>query len=544
MRATLAVSGLLVACTRPPAAATHTLVFGGDVTLGRNVNTALHDPTLRARLFADVGPLLREADIAVVNAEGVISGGGRFYDKGESRPYTYRAHPSAMDVLAEAGIDILAAGNNHANDYGPWALREMMDRASTRGIQVVGAGGDATDARRPAYVSFDDLVVAFVGADLTYGEKHQATEALPGTFWLPGLDKKRREEVVNGLRPPLEEARQHADLVFLTPHWGDNWEAAPTPHIQALARDLIGLGYDGILGHSAHVLQGIGRIDNKPVLYDAGNLLSDYSPPAEHRASALFRLHLGPDGVTKVEAIPLTLRTNQVVPSSGKALAKQQADLIAKSAELDVVVTVDGDAVQTTLSPEGAWRRPERSPAPPPRTPPDAVREAPAHLWVDALPETATPTRAVWPGGLELVGYEILLDELRVPKSGQVTTLYWRTTEPQPSTRVLRAGAFRSSGAIRPMDHLPGDWLVPGDQWPVGALLRDQTLVRLTGKAEGTVTFTAGVVSRMYGKPIAPADSSLPTTKSGEVILGTAEYVKGSEGIWAHWPAPSEDGSQ
>jgi len=529
---------LAVGCSQGPAQATHTLVFGGDVTLGRNINSALYDPDARARIFESIADPMRDADITLVNAEGVIAGGGRFYDKGESRPYTYRAHPVAMELLADVGIDVLAAGNNHTNDYGPWALREMIDRAGQHDIQITGAGLNTADARRPIYVELDDMVVAFVGADLTYGQKHEATDSLPGTFWLPGLDKRKRTEVVEGLEPPLREARAHADLVFLTPHWGANWEASPTDHIQALARDIIGLGYDGILGHSAHVLQGIGQVDGKPVIYDAGNLLSDYNPPKKHAASALFRLHLSPHGVTAIDAIPLSLQTNRVIRTEGASLQQQKTELIHQSAPLGVVMTAEAQSVRAHFTPSVPIMRSSKSPPPPPRTTPESLRIADSRLWVDTLPPTATPTSVVWPGGLELIGYELLLNELRIPKSGQVTTLYWQTSEPQPASRIFRAGAIRDQGRIKPMDHIPGDWMIQADRWPTGAILRDQTLVRLTGEAAGTVQFTTAVLSTIFGRPILPLSSELSTTESGEVILGSATYTEDSNGIWEHWPRP------
>ncbi|MBT3222782.1 MAG: hypothetical protein HN348_27210, partial [Proteobacteria bacterium] len=135
----------------PEALEGHTAIFGGDVLLGRRFNMALYDEGPRNRILGSVAPMLRGADIAVVNAEGVIASGGAFSDKGESRPHMYRAHPHAMSVLVDAGVDLLTVGNNHSGDYGPLALREMLDRTLIADMDYAGAGQNLKDARRPAY---------------------------------------------------------------------------------------------------------------------------------------------------------------------------------------------------------------------------------------------------------------------------------------------------------------------------------------------------------------------------------------------------------
>ncbi|MDP6935147.1 MAG: CapA family protein, partial [Myxococcota bacterium] len=205
----------------------HNLTFGGDLILGRRVNIALLDDGLRGEMLEDLEPLLRNADLTLVNGEGVISGGGAFFDKGESRPYMYRAHPTAVDLLAELGVDIVTVGNNHSMDYGPDALSEMLDRIQLAGMDYTGGGRNLEDARRGALFQVEDTVVAVVGADLTYTRRFGARADRPGTLYFPGFDASKEDEVVQGLVQALEQAQQHAHLVFLTPHWGDNFEDQP-----------------------------------------------------------------------------------------------------------------------------------------------------------------------------------------------------------------------------------------------------------------------------------------------------------------------------
>ncbi len=515
----------------------HTLAFGGDVTLGRVLNEALYDPERRDQILGGVAETFRSADVALVNAEGVIAGGGRFYDKGESRPYTYRAHPLAMDVLADAGIDVLSVGNNHVNDYGPLALREMLDRTLIAGLDYVGGGLDAEDARRPVYRVVDDVVVAFVGADLTFTEPHAAGPDHAGTLWLPGMVPKRHDEVVETLTALLNEARRHADLVFLTVHWGLNWREAPSRPTRKLARRLIRAGYDGILGHSAHKVQGVELVRGKPVIYDAGNLVSDFRPPKRDRQSAVFVLSFTRAGVTSVSVEPATLLKSRTVLAEGDVAEATLARLARHSEALGTSVTRHEGRIEIACRPGKVVSR-GRDAAVPRRRAPSSPRLAPANLVLDELPASATPAAVRFAGGVELVGYEVLMEELRVPKAGNVVTLYLRASEPQSDDlRVLLEGERRTAPEAKPrfdrQHHVPGDWLLPGSQWPVGKIVRDQTLLRHVGEPEGTVELYVGLRNRDHVLEV--VDSDLPV-EGHRVRVATTRYVQGAPRLWARWP--------
>lgn len=516
----------------PPDLPSHTLAFGGDVTLGRNLNLFLHTGDTE-RMLGDL-PWLSAADITLVNAEGVIATGGRFYDKGESRPYTYRVHPKALDMLHEAGVDVLAVGNNHANDYGPSALTEMLDRVLAKGMTYTGGGYDAQDARRPAYVAVGDTVVAFVGADLTYGQPHEATGQLAGTLWLPGMQPKKQDRVVSVLTKVLAEARKHADVVLFTPHWGDNFETAPSEHTRRLARRLIDAGYDGILGHSSHLLQGIELIDGKPVIYDAGNLLSDYLPSAEHARTGVFVLTFTKAGVTGIVVHPAFQLAGRTGPVSERSREASLRTIIERSRALGTELVDAGTHVELVLDPGKMHPRPSQGP-PPRRRAPDAIREAAHPVFVDALPDSATKAEVVWENGVRLLGYEVLMDELRIPKAGNVVTLYMQSTKDLGAGVMIGLEADYEHGHVDSQDHMPGDWLIPSQDWPQDKILRDETLVRLTGKPEGKVTMS---ISLKRGHiDFAIEESSLPT-KGNRVIIAITPYTKEAERLWTRWPRP------
>jgi len=90
---------------------TLTIAFAGDVMLGRLVNEAIAvmGP---AYPWGDTLPLLREADLRIVNLECVISEKGRPWSK-TPKAFHFRADPTAIETLKIAGIDAVALANNH-----------------------------------------------------------------------------------------------------------------------------------------------------------------------------------------------------------------------------------------------------------------------------------------------------------------------------------------------------------------------------------------------------------------------------------------------
>lgn len=512
----------------------HTVVYGGDVTAARRINTALFEPGSAAKLFGDVEPKLKAADLAVVNLEGVVSQGGLFTDKSEPMPYMYRAHPRIVDVLVKAGVDIATVGNNHTADYGREAFVEMLDRLAKAGIDYTGGGVSLADARTPAYRVLGDTVVAVIGADMTAVESSLARPDAAGTFGF-ALEMKDSDvdAIARSLIEVLKEARRHAHVVLFTPHWGRNWKTKPSAPIRKLAEKLIRAGYDGILGHSAHLFHGMELIDGKPVLYDAGNLLLDYTGGDDSQRDILYELEVTRAGVKRVKAHALWLERNRSSLAKGKERDKILETLRKRSEDLGAEVAVENGAASLACRP-GKIEGPAGAPALPRRTSPPEVRNAPSHAVLDALPAEATPVDIRYEGGIRLIGYRLLVDELTAPWGAEVIALYF-TADEQPKksyfVHVEGRGTDRKTGEPKKAmaGHLPGDWVLPSTEWPPGKVIQDFTMMRLDLKAEGTVSFFAGLIDKDMLTPVS-TDRELD---GGKLLhLGDAEYKEGARGVF------------
>ncbi len=208
--------------------------------------------------FRRVADLLRDADIAFANLETPISDRGRWSG-------AFRTPSAFADGLGWAGIDVVSTANNHALDAEGEGLLETIDNLRRAGIGHVGTGHDLEDARRSVIVERDGIRVAFLGyAQLVNdGGSAFATETESGVVPLDPLL----------IREDIARARDQADLVVLSFHWGIENNQDVHPGMQAFAREIIDAGADVILGHHPHVPRGIEVYQGKPIVYSMGNFI-------------------------------------------------------------------------------------------------------------------------------------------------------------------------------------------------------------------------------------------------------------------------------
>jgi poly-gamma-glutamate synthesis protein (capsule biosynthesis protein) len=290
-----------------------TLAFGGDVMLARQVTRALGEKGPR-HVWGDVLPLLRGADLALVNLECCIAeSGAPFMPR---RVFYFRAAPVAVDALTAAGIDYVSLANNHAMDYEAPALLETIRRLDAAGIAHAGAGANRAAAARPALLEAGGMRVGVVSC-ADHFRAYGATEREPGTHLVRISTEKEHFAPV---RRALKAARAAgAGFVVFSVHWGPNMRQVPTEQFREYARAVIDAGADVFHGHSAHVFQGIEVHHGKPILYDTGDLLDDYRVDERKRndLQLLFLLKVKDGRVRRIELVPLKIAHKQVNVARG-----------------------------------------------------------------------------------------------------------------------------------------------------------------------------------------------------------------------------------
>ena len=291
-----------------------TIGFCGDVMLGRGVNEAIAARG-SAYPWGDLRPLLAEVDLFLVNLECAVTSNTRRWHDGRRKVFYFRADPSAVRTLEAGGVDFACLANNHANDFGTDGLIETLRVLDASGIAHAGAGSDLAEARAPAHLKARGVCVGVV-AFADHPKEWAARSDAPGIHFTP---VSIEPEDFSKVRKALAATREVADLVVFTIHWGPNMWAEPTAAFRVFARQVMAAGADVFWGHSAHVVQGIEFFEGRPILYDTGDFVDDYSVDDALRndLSALFLLRIGPSGDKRLELVPVKIADMQVNRARG-----------------------------------------------------------------------------------------------------------------------------------------------------------------------------------------------------------------------------------
>ena len=274
------------------------LVAVGDIMLDRSLGYALEQGNIDYP-FAALSSSLQEADLTIGNLESALG------DIGEpaAKRYQFRAPPEAAEALASAGFDILSLANNHALDFGPQVLLQAIGLLDDQGIATAGAGDNAQAAHMPAFEEVNGLKLAFlsyahVPVEATTGfdtATWTATEHSPGIAW---ADPEQ-------ITADVTAARAQSDLVVVLLHSGYEYVLAPSePQITA-ARAAIDAGANLVIGHHAHILQGVEYYGDGVIIYGTGNFAFEIDGDPQ---TALFHIWMDQQGVRQIEIQPAIIQ--------------------------------------------------------------------------------------------------------------------------------------------------------------------------------------------------------------------------------------------
>lgn len=270
----------------------------GDLMLDRSLGYYLAQDNLDYP-FAHVSDLLTAADITVGNLECALGNTGQ----SAAKSYTFRAPPQAAAALAQAGFDLVTLANNHAGDYGLDTLVQGIDLLHAAGVATIGAGENETAAYTPYIITSNGLTLAFLGyvnvpVEAVGGfdtARWTATATTPGLAW--GDPERIRRDVT--------AVAAQVDHVIVILHSGYEYVDNPSPPQIAAAHAAIDAGATLVIGHHAHILQGIEYYGSGVIVYGLGNFAFEINGPPE---TGILNVWLDEDGVRQIELLPAVIQ--------------------------------------------------------------------------------------------------------------------------------------------------------------------------------------------------------------------------------------------
>lgn len=215
--------------------------------------------------FKDIKQLYEGSDVIFCNPETPSAGSSY----GISGYPTFNAPTEFARDLNKVGCNMINLASNHMSDKGQEALNETISQWESLEsiLAVTGANRDIDEQNTVKYFEKNGLKVAFVAlADFSNAQP-------PFSFSINFYHDKEL------LRQLLGEAREQADVVVVSAHWGTEDSHVVNGSQRAVAQEMADLGVDVIIGTGPHVIQPVewlARADGGRTLvwFSIGNMLS------------------------------------------------------------------------------------------------------------------------------------------------------------------------------------------------------------------------------------------------------------------------------
>lgn len=219
--------------------------------------------------FANMADIFKAADLAVISQDTVLGG----IELGATSTETgiFNTAVELADGMADAGINVVLAANNHIMDEGSAGLNTMMSYFSTKypDITLLGVNNSREAKDEPVYVETNNIKIAMI--NYRYGS-NQTADLDASPYLLNQYDE-------NWLSDILKQAREEADFIIAFPFWGEQNSMDYTQEQERQAQFLADNGVDLIIGSYPHVVEPVKWItaengDRTLVYYSLGNFQS------------------------------------------------------------------------------------------------------------------------------------------------------------------------------------------------------------------------------------------------------------------------------
>lgn len=221
-------------------------------------------------VFDEVKYYIQTADLAIGNLETTFTGS----NVGYSGYHTFNTPEELAQNLKDIGMDVLTTANNHSLDKGYKGIESTIKYLDAADIAHTGTFTSKEEQNNILIKNVKGIKIAFLS--YTYG-----TNGIPvpseKDYCINLIDKELIKE-------QLELAKaENPDLIFVSIHWGVEYQTKPNNEQKNLADFLFENGADVILGSHPHVLQPMekrkitledGTTKDGFLIYSLGNFIS------------------------------------------------------------------------------------------------------------------------------------------------------------------------------------------------------------------------------------------------------------------------------
>ena len=223
--------------------------------------------------YQQIASYLAEADLALMNQATPLGG----TELGLSSYPQFNSPQELGEQMIELGFNMFSHANNHVLDAGQRGFNNTIAfwrrQSAEKPVIMAGIAADREDDQLQI-LQVKDLKIALLA--YTYG-----TNGLRLPKSSSGIIKYLDDDLIC---QELDKAIAEANIVIVSVHWGQEYQANANNEQKRLAQLMADNGADIIIGSHPHVLQGVEMLstpDGKqvPVFYSLGNFISAQNRP-------------------------------------------------------------------------------------------------------------------------------------------------------------------------------------------------------------------------------------------------------------------------
>lgn len=276
--------------------------------------------------FSGLKKKCAESDIVIANLETPIAGNNKYVDDSFTM-YSMNAPVEFAEAIKNAGVGFVLTGNNHCCDRGIAGLHATLDALDNVGLIHTGTFHDITESRYKT-IEWQDKIIAVISCtastneeqtwiepdvenvsllktqrkkrviskpyDVIYNAKVFLSNRVIGSTKIyriksaigqltkrpvtdNHIDKDDVNKYLEGLNKIITEAKGNADLVFVCPHMGGQFNIKPGLFSEYVMSKISEMGADAIVSSHPHIVQKYESKNGVPCFYSLGNVLMSLS---------------------------------------------------------------------------------------------------------------------------------------------------------------------------------------------------------------------------------------------------------------------------
>lgn len=219
-------------------------------------------------MMAGIKPVISKADLAICHFEPVM---GPAKGPFEGFP-DFQVPPQTARTIKDIGYDTCSTASNHTLDHGYDGVKRTLDALDAAGVKHTGSARTEKEANTPLIMDVKGVKVAQISFAYGFNEPHKLPKDKP---WMAN------QQDLGRIKAAEKRARAAgADVVILSLHWGREHHPEPSSSQLSFAREIArNTGINLVIGHHAHVVEPMEKVDGTWVAYGLGNQIARHDVP-------------------------------------------------------------------------------------------------------------------------------------------------------------------------------------------------------------------------------------------------------------------------